>query len=368
MREKLHGFVEALRTAGVAPSIGESMDAFRAVLAAGIEREVMREALAATLVKDHADRPVFDDLFERHFGLGGNKRRKRTRPPTTSEEIGAGRGEGAGSGRTPRDAEGQGGAPDRREAEKSPEARTSRSAQRLARRRALEAKPFQELSPLEVEEARELLDELARRYRARRSRRFERERRGRLDLRRTFRRAMTRGGVPVELFFRRQRPGRSDLVALVDLSYSTALAAEFLLALLAPARGFFRRVRLLAYVDDVTEVSFENGHVVPHGAIDLNARSDFGRVLHRFGERWESALGRNTVLLILGDARNNRRPPRADLLARLRRQVRTLVWLNPEPRARWNTGDSTLAAYARSIDVLLAAGNLRELATALEEM
>src|SRR5262249_42405963 len=134
----------------------------------------------------------------------------------------------------------------------------------------------------------------------------------------------------------------------------------------APARRFFRRVLLLAYVDDLTEVSYENGHVVPHGQLDLNARSDFGRVLRRLSERFEHELGRNTVLLVLGDARNNRRPPRADLLARLRRRARSLVWLNPEPSARWNTGDSAMAAYEKHADVVLAASNLRELMRALD--
>src|SRR6185436_15262972 len=95
------------------------------------------------------------------------------------------------------------------------------------------------------------------------------------------------------------------------------------------------------------EISFEAGHVVPHEPLDLNARSDFGNVLRLLEQRHRLQLGRNTVLLILGDARNNRRPPRADLLARLAREVRAVVWLNPEPVERWNTGDSVMSTYAR---------------------
>ncbi|MFN8644101.1 MAG: VWA domain-containing protein [Candidatus Binatia bacterium] len=204
-----------------------------------------------------------------------------------------------------------------------------------------------------------------------RSRFARRQRRaggGRVDMRRTIRRALSRGGVPVEILFRTPRPGKSDLLALVDVSYSTATAAEFLLALLAPARRYFRRVALLAYVDRPCAVSFEGGHVVPHERLDLNARSDFGNVLRLLGERPEAAVGRNTVLLILGDARNNRRPPRADLLADLHRAARHVVWLNPEPPARWNTGDSVIATYARDCDAVLAAWNPRTLAAALGQL
>jgi uncharacterized protein with von Willebrand factor type A (vWA) domain len=155
---------------------------------------------------------------------------------------------------------------------------------------------------------------------------------------------------------------------LVDLSYSTATAAEFLLALLAPVRRFFRRVTLLAYVDRPCAVSFEHGHVVPHEPFDLNARSDFGNVLKLLEEHHGVALGRNTVLLVLGDARNNRRPPRADLLHRLHRQVHRVVWLNPEPLERWNTGDSVMASYERHCDALLAASSPRTLSAALDEL
>jgi uncharacterized protein with von Willebrand factor type A (vWA) domain len=108
--------------------------------------------------------------------------------------------------------------------------------------------------------------------------------------------------------------------------------------------------------------------VVPHEPFDVNARSDFGAVLRLLGERHDVALSRNTVLLVLGDARNNRRPHRADLLARLQREVRRVVWLNPEPRERWDTGDSVMAAYARHADAVLAAWNPRTLAAAVARL
>lgn len=169
----------------------------------------------------------------------------------------------------------------------------------------------------------------------------------------------------MELLFRKPRPGKTNLVALVDVSFSTAVAADFLLALLAPSRGFFRRVTLFAYVDTMVEFSYEGGQVVPHDRIDVNARSDFGKVLSRFLDQHGGRLDRNTVVLILGDARNNRLPPRADVLARLRQKARLVLWLNPESPERWDTGDSVMRAYARHVDMLLAAHNLATLEAAL---
>lgn len=369
MKDQLLGFIAALRHAGLAPSVSESLDAAAAVARAGVDRPLLREVLAATLVKDHADRALFDDVFERYFALPVRTPARSKPLQAVREGDGGGRGgPGAGRGPQPEGSAGRGEHQQQHAQRAAAPHERSRSARELAQRRALLAKPFRVLDAPDVEALRDLVAELSRRLRVRWSRRVAGAPRGRLDLRRTIRRALSRGGVPIELLRRAPRPGKADLLALVDLSYSTATAAEFLLALLAPARRFFRHVTWLAYVDRPCAVSFEGGHVVPHEALDLNARSDFGAVLRLLGERYDIVLGRNTVLLILGDARNNRRPPRADLLRRLQRQVRSVVWLNPEPPERWNTGDSVMASYERHCHALLGAWSPRTLGAALDEL
>lgn len=353
MKDRLVGFVEALRAAGLRPGPSESIDAVRAVAVAGVERPVFRECLAATLVKEHADRLLFDDVFDRYFAVPGRERRGAKKPPPlAADEGGSGGGDGSGHIEGPRD-------------QRLDRLHERERGRKLARHRSLRELPFRDMSALQVEESRELAEELARRFRVRWSRRLRRARRGRLDMRRTIRRSMSRGGVALELLFRKPRPGKTNLVALVDVSFSTAVAADFLLALLAPSRGFFRRVTLFAYVDTMVEFSYEGGQVVPHDRIDVNARSDFGKVLSRFLDQHGGRLDRNTVVLILGDARNNRLPPRADVLARLRQKARLVLWLNPESPERWDTGDSVMRAYARHVDMLLAAHNLATLETAL---
>jgi hypothetical protein len=367
MKQQLLGFLDALRLAGLRPSVSEGLDAMTAVARAGIDRPVLRAALAATLVKDQAERATFDEIFEHYFALPVRPAAKGKTPGPVREGDGAGRlGPGEGRGQQP---EGREGSTEReREEQRAGHDERAAAAQQLKRRRALLNKPFRDLDPREVEALEELLAELSRRLRLRFARRLRGAKRGRIDMRRTIRRAVSRGGVPIELLRRRPRPRRADLVALVDLSYSTATAAEFLLALLAPARRYFRRVALLAYVDRPCPVSIEGRHLVPHEPLDLNARSDFGKVLSELLARPDVAFGRNTVVLVLGDARNNRRPPRADLLARLHRAVRRLVWLNPEPHERWDTGDSVMHAYARHVDALLAADTPHRLHTALGEL
>jgi uncharacterized protein with von Willebrand factor type A (vWA) domain len=212
------------------------------------------------------------------------------------------------------------------------------------------ARPF---TGRDVSEARDLVRELGARLRGRLARRERALRRGRLDLRRTLRAAASSGGVPLWLRRRGRRPGRPDLVVLCDLSGSVAAASELLLGLVAPAARHFRRVHLFAYVDRLVPVSIEHGHVAPGGALDLYARSDFGRVLADLWATQRAALGRATLVLVLGDARNNRLPPRAGPLRAVRERVQRVLWLVPEPRARWDTGDSVLRLYAPSCDAVV---------------
>src|SRR5579884_2052831 len=68
MREQLLRFIDALRAAGVSVSVAETLDAMRAVAAVGFERAPMREALATSLIKDEADRPLFDRTYAQFFG------------------------------------------------------------------------------------------------------------------------------------------------------------------------------------------------------------------------------------------------------------------------------------------------------------
>src|SRR5512144_2031261 len=115
MKEQLLGFVDALRHAGLTPSVSESLDAAAAVARAGLERAVLRETLAATLVKDHADRATFDDVFDRYFALPARARSKSPAPRARREGDGAGRGGAdAGRGERPEDDAGTG-KPERRE-------------------------------------------------------------------------------------------------------------------------------------------------------------------------------------------------------------------------------------------------------------
>ncbi|MCX7790408.1 MAG: VWA domain-containing protein [Chloroflexaceae bacterium] len=72
MDERILEFIAALRAAGLRISLAESIDAMRALEHTGVaEPGLLRGALRATLVKERADRPIFERLFPLYFGGNG---------------------------------------------------------------------------------------------------------------------------------------------------------------------------------------------------------------------------------------------------------------------------------------------------------
>lgn len=418
LRDRLLDFIGQLRADGVRISVAESIDAMNAVSAAGLERARLREALAASLIKDEADRTAFDESFERFFAMPARER--GAQPEHRGQQLSAASGRGRpGENPSPRDdapprkqeqprsattlrhdqnaqphanRQSAKAADDSRKATEDSEravngGRESERARsdavslesdagaeaptsgidgaRVAQIHAIERMPFEKFSDLDYDAARDALTPLIRRFKIRVGRRLGLSRTGRIDFRRTIRAGMQRGGALIDLKFRARRPRHLDLVILADISGSVRYAAQLMLELIGGARECFRRVTSFVYVDHLAEADFEQGHLVMTPALDLFARSDFGRVLGELWERRAGLLTRTTVVVILGDGRNNRLPARADLIREIARICRGVVWLNPEDPSRWGTGDSAIKQYAREIGAIIPSRNLRELQSAL---
>ena len=86
-----------------------------------------------------------------------------------------------------------------------------------------------------------------------------------------------------------------------------------------------------------------------------------------FADKYASAIGPKTSLLVLGDGRTNYRPAAVPLLASMVRRSRSAHWLNPEPRRQWGSGDSAADRYGEVIDMVECrnAAQLAEFVTTL---
>lgn len=210
----------------------------------------------------------------------------------------------------------------------------------------------------QLAELRRSVRPLARKLATHLAARRRRAARGRIDLRRTVRRSLGTGGVPLRPAYRQRRPQRPDLLLLCDVSSSVAGFSDFTMLLVQALREEFSRVRVFAFVNRVDEVTqlVTTGTADPGGlarritteaaVIGHHPYSDYGSALGEFADRYQEAVTPRTSVLILGDARNNRRDPNLPALAQLAGRARRVHWLNPEQPALWSTGDSAALDYA----------------------
>ncbi len=219
---------------------------------------------------------------------------------------------------------------------------------------------------------RRSLQPLSRKLAVRLARKRRHGRKGALDFRATVRHSLSTGGVPVEPKFRYPRPAKPEIVVIADISGSVASFARFTLHLVHAISAQFSKVRSFVFIDGVDEVTeYFDGVDDPAEAVHrinteadvvwVDGHSDYGHALTVFWERWGEELTPRTSVLLLGDARNNYHASAAWVVKELRARARHVYWLNPEPRAYWNSGDSIVGEYANFCDEVVECRTLRQL-------
>jgi uncharacterized protein with von Willebrand factor type A (vWA) domain len=215
------------------------------------------------------------------------------------------------------------------------------------------------------------VERFAARLLTRRALRYRRARHGRLDLRRTVLQGLRSGReVPFALAYRRRHVNKLRLIVLCDVSGSVWQVSTFLLKLVHTLQAEFTSVRSLVFVNSLVEITAlfrrmrfpqDLEALRQYPQLNLFGFSDFGRVFYQFYTDLLGDLSRDTVLLILGDARTNHFDPQSWTLGEIRQRCHRLIWLNPEPRRLWNTEDSVVHVYAPYCDAVLECWTLAHL-------
>jgi uncharacterized protein with von Willebrand factor type A (vWA) domain len=208
----------------------------------------------------------------------------------------------------------------------------------------------------QLRQMRRVVAPLARMLASRLAAKRRRSRAGSIDLRKTLRKSMSTGGVPIDVVLRKPRPARPELVVLCDVSGSVAGFSHFTLLLVHALRQQFSRVRVFAFIDTTDEVTHLFGPDADlavaiqritreAGVYTRDGHSDYGNAFVSFTENFPGVLSPRSSLLILGDGRTNYRNPATDVLAHMVTASRHAHWLNPEPRHLWGSGDSAVPRY-----------------------
>lgn len=203
----------------------------------------------------------------------------------------------------------------------------------------------------EFKDVQNIVRKLAKKLVATHSRRRKIYQRGKLDVRSTIRHNIPHNGVLLETHWKSKRVDKPKVMAICDVSGSVSQYSRFLLMFLYSLTEVISNVRAFAFSSDLQEVTswFENENLDTAIQLTLDriggGSTDYGRSLQTFTDQCLHQVNHRTTVIMLGDARNNYGDPRTELLQAIQSRARQLIWLNPESRLRWGSGDSEMKRY-----------------------
>ncbi|HET8733415.1 MAG TPA: VWA domain-containing protein, partial [Anaeromyxobacteraceae bacterium] len=168
------------------------------------------------------------------------------------------------------------------------------------------------------------------------------------------------------------------VVVLCDVSDSVRHVSRLMLLFVHTLQSLFAHVRSFVFVSDLGEVTsaFRAERDVARAAdlatagraVSLAGNSNYGRALVTFHRRHLGAVSSRTTVLVIGDGRSNYLPPESWVLAEVRRRARRVLWICPEERWAWGSGDSEMPLYAARVDRVAVATRVSDLEAIAEAL
>jgi uncharacterized protein with von Willebrand factor type A (vWA) domain len=238
---------------------------------------------------------------------------------------------------------------------------------------SLMQRPFSSLSERDMQRLRKVVRRLANVLRTRVALRQKRAKSGQLDAKATIRANLKHGNVPVVIKHRDRRL-KPKVVVVCDLSTSMRHMSELMLSLLYAIQDQISKTHAFAFIDHLEFITpyFERHdssiaitkvlEKMPSGYYN----TDLGYSLQNFNRDYMDLIDRRVTFILVGDGRNNFNNPRLDIFQLIARRSNKAIWINPEPRNSWGTGDSDMLEYAPICDQVLRVSNLAELTSAID--
>ena len=232
---------------------------------------------------------------------------------------------------------------------------------------------FSDFLAQDLDEVDRLINEIGKSLALRFSRRTKTSRqRGPLDLRRTIRSSLRRGGELLDLAHRERKRQKLKLVLLCDVSKSMDLYSRFLIQFLYAFQSVYRRIETFVFSTSLHRVTefLQTGeleealNLMAESVPDWSGGTKIGESFGEFVEHYAlSLLDQGTVVLIISDGWDT---GDVELLGESMRimklRSRSVIWLNPlmgNPDYRPST--QGMQAALPYIDILASAHNLSSL-------
>ena len=196
---------------------------------------------------------------------------------------------------------------------------------------------YDDLDPvMQAQELKRLVRAIQSHFSLRKGRRLKPSKRGpKFDLRRSMRKSVRFGGLPLELVRLRRKPQRPRMVLFVDVSRSMASYAKLLLQFASSVLRHAWQVEVFLFASSVTRVTNAqlNDDEVDFNQIiaECGGGTRIGDNLMKSLDDYPQLLaGSRNIVLILSDGLDSGEDEQLEIaMQRLSPHARHLVWLNP---------------------------------------
>lgn len=320
------GFCRALRSRGLTAGPREAADGLRALAAVNVgSRRECYLALRTVLTSRHEDLPVFDEVFEAFWN-----------PPRASSET----GESAPPELSGLSGDGQLKTPTLEWLDEALQPQGDEALPAYSAVEILTQKDFSTFSADELDEVSRLVVAIAKRVATRLSRRARATSHGhQMDLRRTIRHSLRRGGEIVDLFYRRRKIRKTRVVLLADVSGSMDLYSRFLIQFIFALQHTLGQVETMVFSTTLTRVTDALSEADLRQALEQVAKevpdwsggTKIGHSLLTFVRRHAGTLlTPRTVVLIISDGWDTGDiDVLTDAMKEIRSRAGRVIWLNP---------------------------------------
>lgn len=327
MAETITRFCRFVRAEGLSAGIKESVDALEVARMVGIDdREQLKIGLRSVLCSSKEEWDRFDDLFwlfwrdvdtnaEKRPGANGSKERKETPKGAVTSLLG-----NSSTGKATEDG--------------------GKIVVGASRGEHLKKADFAQVTQNDLAELEKIAVQLLKRMSLRVSRRLKIMKAGRqVDLRRTIRKNISRGGDPIDLSFKDRKLQQSRLVMLLDVSGSMNPYSLFLLRFAYALQKHFRKVNTFLFSTRLTDITpllrsrdlRQSLQALAQESAGWSSGTQIGESLREFNlHHARRLLTRDSIFIILSDGWDTGDPEMLGAeLAAIKARVKKLIWLNP---------------------------------------
>jgi uncharacterized protein with von Willebrand factor type A (vWA) domain len=356
-------FCRFLRTQGFSADMRQTMTALEAAKTIDVRnRHFFASTLQTTLCTTMEEWEQFSPLFQAFWG------ESQPRPRSTSGEY-----KGPSRGESPEQKEGSSVFLDRPGSQTGTAEENTKAVYGASTQQRLKKVDFSQLPCDDLALLEEISLRLLRRMSQRLSRRLAiSQRPTRIDLRRSIRRNINRGGEPFVLAYKGKKPRKNKLVILLDISGSMNFYSLFLVRFAYALQACFDRVHTYLFSTNVVEISdlLRTRHLsealrkLSQRAAGWSGGTRIGESLRQFDQTsGRKLLSRDTIFIILSDGWDTGEPELlASQLRKVKARVQKVLWLNPLLGLKdYRPLTRGMAAALPYVDVFAPAHNLESL-------